>query len=126
MTRFPALVIATAWCVALTAAVVLAPSQPTLGVLAIALAIPCLALALVLRPAIFTIALAFAFLAIGRAELPAIDPQTPTRATALIGQIATVTGRVADDALPSSGGGQVLVEPATITLGPHASPESET
>ena len=52
MTRFPALVIATTWCFALAAAVVLAPDQPTLGILAIALAIPCLALALVLRPAI--------------------------------------------------------------------------
>jgi membrane protein implicated in regulation of membrane protease activity len=95
VTRFPALVIATTWCIALSAAVVLAPSQPTLGFLAVALAIPCLALALVLRPALVTVALAFALLAVGRAELPPADPQTQSRATALIGRVATVTGRVA-------------------------------
>ena len=117
MTRFPALVIATTWCGALAAAVVLAPEQPMLGILAVAIAIPCLALALALRPAILTIALAFAFLAVGRAELPPADPQTPNRATALIGRVATITGRVADDARPSSGGGEVLVEPATIVIG---------
>jgi competence protein ComEC len=116
LTRFPALVIATTWCVALSAAVVLVPSQPALGVLAVAAATPCLALALVLRPAILTIALAFALLAVGRAELPAADPQTQNRATALIGRIANISGRVADDARPSSGGGQVLVEPATILI----------
>jgi competence protein ComEC len=117
VTRFPALVIATTWCIALSAAVVLAPSQPTLGFLAVALAIPCLALALVFRPALLTVALAFALLAVGRAELPPADPQTQSRATALIGRVATVTGRVADDARPSSGGGEVLVEPATIAIG---------
>jgi competence protein ComEC len=117
VTRFPALVIATTWCFALAAAVVLAPDQPTLGILAAALAIPCLALALVLRPAILTVALAFAFLAVGRAELPPVDPGTTSRATSLIGNIATITGRVADDARPSSGGGEVLVEPATIAIG---------
>jgi competence protein ComEC len=120
VTRFPALVIATTWCGALAAAVVLAPEQPMLGILAVAIAIPCLALALALRPAILTIALAFAFLAVGRAELPPADPQTPNRATALIGRVATITGRVADDARPSSGGGEVLVEPATIVIGATA------
>ncbi|HXM71609.1 MAG TPA: hypothetical protein VN940_00105, partial [Candidatus Dormibacteraeota bacterium] len=98
MTRFPALVIATTWCGVLAAAVVLAPEQPMLGILAVAIAIPCLALALALRPAILTVALAFAFLAVGRAELPPADPQTPNRATALIGRVATITGHVADDA----------------------------
>ena len=117
MTRFPGLVIATTWCAALAAAVVLAPSQPTIGMVAIALSIPCLALALVLRPAILSIALAGALLAVGRAELPPVDPQTPARATALIGRVASITGRVADDARPSSGGGEVLVEPATIVIG---------
>jgi competence protein ComEC len=117
VSRFPALVIATAWCVALSATVVLAPSQPTLGIVAIALAIPCLAVALVLRPAIVTIAFAAALLAVGRAELPSTDPNTQARATALIGHIATITGRVADDARPSSGGGEVLVEPSTIVIG---------
>jgi competence protein ComEC len=117
VTRFPALVIATTWCGALAGAVVLAPEQPMLGILAVAIAIPCLALALVLRPAILTIALAFACLAVGRAELPPADPQTPNRATALIGRVATITGRVADDSRPSSGGGEVLVEPATIVIG---------
>ena len=117
MTRFPALVVATSWCVALAATVVLAPEQPTLGVLAAALAIPCLALALILRPAIIAIALFFALLAVGRAELPASDPQTQSRAIALAGQTAIITGRVADDSRPSAGGGQVLIEPERIIVG---------
>jgi competence protein ComEC len=117
VSRFPALVVATAWCVALTATVVLAPDRPTLGVLAIALAIPCLALALILRPAILTIALAFALLAVGRAELPASDPNAQSKAIDLAGQTATVTGRVADDTRPSGGGGEVLVEPDRILIG---------
>ena len=117
MTRFPALVVATSWCVVLTATVVLAPDRPALGVFAIALAMPCLALALILRPAILAIALAFALLAVGRAELPAADPQAQTRATALAGQTATITGRVADDSRPSGGGGEVLVEPDRISIG---------
>jgi competence protein ComEC len=117
VSRFPALVVATSWCVALTATVVLAPDRPTLGVLAIALAIPCLAAALILRPAILTIAFAFALLAVGRAELPASDPQAQSRATSLAGQTATITGRVADDARPSGGGGEVLVEPDRILVG---------
>ncbi|HEY8863221.1 MAG TPA: ComEC/Rec2 family competence protein [Candidatus Dormibacteraeota bacterium] len=117
MSRFPALVVATSWCVALTATVVLAPDQPILGVLAIALAIPCLALALVLRPAILAIAIGFALLAVGRAELPAPDPLAQSRAAGLAGQVATITGRVADDTRPSGGGGEVLVEPERINIG---------
>ena len=116
MSRFPALVVATAWCGAITATVVLAPAQPSLGVIALALAIPCLALALIVRPAIIAIALAFALLAIGRAELPAPDPQTQIRATAYAGQIAIVTGRVADDSRQTAGGGEVLVEPDRIVI----------
>jgi competence protein ComEC len=117
VTRFPALVLATSWCAALAAAVVFVPSQPALGAFAIAAAILCLALALVLRPAILVIALAFALLAAGRAELPAVDPQTPIRALGLVGHVATMTGRVADDARPSAGGGEVLVEPDQILIG---------
>ena len=117
MTRFPALVVATSWCVALAAAVVLAPSQPTLGVLAVVLAIPCLALALVLRPAILSLALAFALLAIGRAELPAVDQQAPSRAESVAGRVAIITGRVADDGRQTAGGGEVLVEPDRIFIG---------
>src|SRR5450759_4573908 len=66
VSRYPALVIATSWCTALAATVVLAPFQPNLGVFAIALAIPCLALALALRPAILAVALAFALPANGQ------------------------------------------------------------
>jgi len=117
VTRFPALIVATSWCVALAAAVVLVPSQPILGVLAVALAIPCLALALVVRPAILSIALAFALLAVGRAELPAVDQQVASRAEGLAGQIATITGRVADDGRQTAGGGEVLVEPDRIFIG---------
>ena len=117
MSRFPALLIATAWCVALAATVVLAPFQPTLGLVAVGLSIPCLALAIVLRPAVLAVALAFALLAVGRAELPPADPRTATRATELLGRIATITGRVADDSRPSAGGGEVLVEPDEIVIG---------
>jgi competence protein ComEC len=117
LSRYPALVAATSWCVALAATVVLAPLQPYLGIFALGLAIPCLALALVLRPAILAVALCFALLAVGRAELPPVDPQTPARAASLVGRIAVMTGRVADDSRPSAGGGEVLVEPDQIVIG---------
>jgi len=117
VSRYPALVAATSWCVALAATVVLAPYQPYLGIFAIGLAIPCLALSLVLRPAILAVALSFALLAVGRAELPPADPQIPVRAASLVGRIAVMTGRVADDSRPSAGGGEVLVEPDQIMIG---------
>ena len=37
MSRYPALVVATSWCVALAATVVLAPFQPNLGIAAVGL-----------------------------------------------------------------------------------------
>ena len=117
MSRYPALVVATSWCVALAATVVLAPYQPFLGVVAIALALPLLALALALRPAILAVALSFALLAVGRAELPMADPQAPVRAASLVGRIAVISGRVADDSRPSAGGGEVLVEPDQVVVG---------
>jgi competence protein ComEC len=117
VTRLPALVVATSWSAALAAAIVLAPSEPILGIAAVALAVPCLALALVVRPGVIAVALAFALLAVGRAELPPSDPQTPIRAAGLVGRVATITGRVADDSRPSAGGGEVLVEPDRILIG---------
>jgi competence protein ComEC len=117
VSRYPALVVATSWSVVLAATVVLAPSQPTLGVFSIALAVPCLALALVLRPAILAVALSFALLAVGRAELPPADAQIPVRAAGLVGQVATITGTVADDSRPSAGGGEVLVQPTQVVIG---------
>jgi competence protein ComEC len=112
--RYPALVVAMAWCAALAGAIVLAPSQPALGAIAIAIAIPCLALALLVRPAAIAIALAFALLAIGRAELPAMDPQASARALAAAGQVVTITGRIADDSHAAAGGSEALVEPNRI------------
>ena len=117
MSRYPALVVATSWCVALAATVVLAPYQPNFGIVAVALAVPCLALAYAVRPAVLAVALAFALLAVGRAELPPSDPQTPARAASLVGRVAVITGRVADDSRPSAGGGEVLVEPDQIVIG---------
>jgi competence protein ComEC len=114
LSRFPALVVAVAWSGALAAAVVLAPSQPMLGALAVALAIPCLGLALLVRPAVLAIALAFALMAVGRAELPASDPQAAGRALVAAGQIVTITGRIADDSRPTAGGSEALVEPDRI------------
>jgi competence protein ComEC len=115
--RYPALVAALSWSVAMTAAVVLLPGRPVAGAVAIALAVPCLALGIVLRPAILAVGLAFALLAVGRAELPAVDPLIPARAAALAGQIATIAGHVADDSRPSGGGSEVLVEPDQIVIG---------
>ena len=117
MSRYPGVVVATPWCVALAATVVLAPFQPYLGVVAVALAVPCLALALAMRPAVLAVALSFALLAVGRAELPPADPQTPIRAASLVGRTAIITGRVADDSRPSGGGGEVLVEPDQVVVG---------
>jgi competence protein ComEC len=116
VTRFPALVLALAWCAALAAAVVLALSDPLLGAIAIALAIPSMALALVLRPAVVALAFSIALLAVGRAELPASDPHLPARAAALAGQVATLSARVADDPRPAGAGEEVLVEPDSVAV----------
>lgn len=116
MARFPALVIAAAWSTALAAAVVLAPAQGWLGAAAVALAIPCLALAVVIRPAVLALALVAALLGVGRAELPPIDQSIPARALAVAGQTATVLGSVADDSRPTGGGSEVLVEPALVLV----------
>jgi predicted membrane metal-binding protein len=120
MARYPALVAALSWSAAIAAAVVVAPGRPAVGAFAIALALPCLALAFVLRPAILAIGLVFALLAVGRAELPAVDPLLPSRAVALAGQIATIAGHVADDSRPSGGGSEVLVEPDQVLIGGSA------
>jgi competence protein ComEC len=117
VSRYPALVVASSWCIALAATVVLAPFQPILGIMAVALAVPCLALALAVRPAVLAVALSFALLAVGRAELPPSDPQTPARAASLVGRVAVITGRVADDSRPSAGGGEVLVQPDQVVIG---------
>jgi len=117
LARVPLLVIAVSWSIALAAAVVIAPSQSWLGAVAVALAIPCLALAIAIRPAVLALALMAALLGVGRAELPAIDPGATTRAVALAGQTATITGRVADDSRPAAGGSEILVEPDLILVG---------
>jgi competence protein ComEC len=117
LARFPALVVALTWSAALAATVVVLPSQPALGATAIALAVPCLALALVVRPAVIVIAVAVALMGVGRAELPAVDPMSSTRAVALAGQTATLTGRVSDDSRPTAGGSEVLVEPDRVQIG---------
>ncbi len=117
MTRYPALVLSLAWCVAIAASVVLLPVQPALGALAIALAIPCIALAVVLRPALIGLTIAVALLAISRAELPAPDSTLPARAQALAGQTIVVTGRVIDDSRRTAGGSEVLIEPHNLDIG---------
>jgi competence protein ComEC len=117
LARFPVLVVAVAWSAALAAAVVLVPSQPILGAVATALAIPCLGLALLIRPAVLAIALGFALMAVGRAELPPPDPQAAVRALAVAGQSAIITGLVADDSHPTGGGAEALVEPDRISVG---------
>ncbi|HEY4426566.1 MAG TPA: DUF4131 domain-containing protein, partial [Solirubrobacteraceae bacterium] len=113
---------AVSWSIALASAVVLAPADARLGAVAVALAVPCLALALVLRPAVVALALTCALLGIGRAELPAADAQLPARAAALAGQVATLSARVTDDPRPSGGGSELLVQPDSITLPGSATP----
>ncbi len=117
LARFPALVVALTWSAALASTVVLLPSRPALGAIAVALAAPCLALALVVRPVVVVIAIAVALMGVGRAELPAADPYASTRAMALAGQTATITGRVTDDSRPTAGGAEVLVEPDHVLIG---------
>ncbi|HEV2035375.1 MAG TPA: ComEC/Rec2 family competence protein [Candidatus Dormibacteraeota bacterium] len=116
LARLPGLLVALTWSVALTAAVVMLPSRPAFGAIAIALAVPCLALALMLRPAVVAIAIAVALMGVGRAELPAADPNASTRAIALAGQTATITGRVSDDSRPTAGGSEVLIEPNRVLI----------
>jgi competence protein ComEC len=116
VTPFPALVLALAWCAALAATVVLAPSEPWLGIVAVAAALPLAALAIFLRPALIALALAVALLGVARAELPPTDALAPARAHNLIGATAVITGRVADDSRPTGGGGEVLVEPDRFQL----------
>ena len=117
LARHPALVVALALSAALAGAVVLAPGQTGLGALAVALAIPCLGLALVIRPGVLALALAFALIGVGRAELPPADPQAATRALAVAGSTATITGLVGDDSRATAGGSEVLVEPTAILIG---------
>ncbi|OLC26002.1 MAG: hypothetical protein AUH40_05220 [Chloroflexi bacterium 13_1_40CM_65_17] len=120
LARVPALVIALSWSVGLLAAVVIAPSQTWLGAAAVALAIPCLLLAIAIRPAVLALALMAALLGAGRAEFPAPDPHAATRALVVAGQTATITGRVADDSRSTGGASEVLVEPDHIVLGDSA------
>src|SRR5437879_6089347 len=90
MTRYPGLVIALSWSAALAAAVVLIPGQPAVGAIAIAATVPLLVLSLLVRPALIAFALVAALLAVGRAELPAADPQIPLPAAALAGGIGAL------------------------------------
>src|SRR5712692_1184520 len=120
VTRYPALILALAWSAALAAAVVLIPSQPGIGAVAIAAALPLMALALLLRPAIIALALAVALLAVGRAELPPVDPQIQVRAAVLAGSTVVVTGRVTDDSRPAGGGSEVLIEPSQLDTAAEA------
>jgi len=117
MTRYPAIVLALVWSCALAASVVLVPGRPLIGVIAIASSVPLMGLALILRPALLALAIAAALLAVGRAELPAGDPNMPMRAAALAGSTVALNGRVADDARSVGGGAQVLIEPAKVALG---------
>jgi competence protein ComEC len=117
LSQAPALVIALSWSVALAVTVVIAPLQSWLGAIAVALAIPCLALAIAIRPAVLALALMAALLGVGRAELPASDPNTPAHATAVAGETATITGQVVDDSRAASGGSEVLVSPDLVIVG---------
>ncbi|HEV3103225.1 MAG TPA: hypothetical protein VG426_12920, partial [Candidatus Dormibacteraeota bacterium] len=116
MAQAPALVIALCWSAALATAVVIAPSQPWLGATALALAIPCIGLAIAVRPAVLALALMAALLGVSRAELPASDPNTAANAVSVAGQTATITGKVVDDTRPASGGSEALVSPDLVII----------
>ncbi|HEV2477819.1 MAG TPA: ComEC/Rec2 family competence protein, partial [Candidatus Dormibacteraeota bacterium] len=116
MSRYPALVLALAWCTTLAATVVLAPREPWLGIVAVAAAAPLAALAIFLRPALVALAVVVALLGVARAELPPADPLAPARAHYVVGATAVITGHVADDSRPIGGGGEVLVEPDHVQL----------
>ena len=117
MNRYPGLVLALTWSSAIAAAVVLLPHQPWLGILAVSAALPVAVIALVMRPALLALALSVALLAVGRAELPPVDPGIPQRAAALAGHAAVMTGQVADDARAVAGGAEVLVQPSSLLVG---------
>src|SRR2546428_4257800 len=108
--------IASSWSAALAAAIVLIPGQPALGAVAIGATVPLMALSLLVRPALIAFALVAALLAVGRAELPAVDAQIPLRAAALAGGSVALTGRVADDSRQAGGGAEVLVEPSRLLV----------
>src|SRR5438309_5066497 len=108
---------ALSWSAALTTAVVMFPEQPAVGAVAIAAALPFFALAFLLRPALIALAVVAALLAVGRAELPPVDPAVPLRAAAVAGRTVLMTGRVADDSRSVAGGAEVLVEPNNLVVG---------
>src|SRR5438552_5171342 len=108
---------ALSWSAALTTAVVTFPEQPAVGAVAIAAAVPFFALAFLLRPALIALAVVSALLAVGRSELPPVDPAVPLRAAALAGSTVLMTGRVADDSRSVAGGAEVLVEPNNLVVG---------
>jgi competence protein ComEC len=116
--RYPGLVMALAWSVAIGGAVVLVPSQPAFGIVAAALAVPAVALAIVMRPALIALSVAVALLGVARVELPLADSAaTQLRAAGVAGAPAVMSGAVADDARLFGGGGEVLIEPKQILIG---------
>ena len=114
--RLPAMWMSLAWSVALAAAEVLLPNQPSLGAALVAVSIPCAALALAIRPAVLVLMMVAALLGAARAELPPTDPGVAGRAAAVAGQTATLTGVVADDSRPAAGGSEALILPDQIVI----------
>jgi len=112
----PAAIVAVAWSAAIAAAVVMLPSTPGAGMVALALILPALGIALALRPAVIAIALAAALAGVARAELPAIDAHIADRARIEAGHAAVIRGQVADDSRPTGGGAEVLVIPSVIAV----------
>ncbi|PZR92487.1 MAG: hypothetical protein DLM67_14870 [Candidatus Nephthysia bennettiae] len=109
-----ALACMTAWCVGLLGAEMLLPGQSVAGAVALAAAGVAVLFSVAVRPAVIGLALASALLGVVRAELTGGDPQLAARAAALAGSQALVSGRVADDPRPLSGGYEVLLEPDSI------------
>lgn len=91
--------------------------EPAAGIVAVVLIVPCLALAIVLRPALVPLAVAVALVAVVRVEIPATDMRAPLRAHELVGRSVTVLGRITDDVRPVGGGAETLVEPSAVIVG---------
>lgn len=110
-----ALACMTAWSAGLVVAEVLLPDQRLAGTVALVCAGLAILFSVAVRPAMIGLTLAAALLGVVRAELVGGDPQQATRAAALAGTPAVISGKVVDDPKPLSSGYEVLVEPDSVT-----------
>lgn len=102
------------WMAGVGAALLLAPGRPLVGALALALALPAGAVALLLRPAWIVLCAALLLAGAARAEIPLYDGAALARAPALAGEVVTLTGVIDDDTKSSGATWEASVAPAAI------------